>query len=210
MLRVPYSPPSELLHVLCGVPPIAITATSQRLSLVRQMLLNGTLAAMTVNCPKSKLVKIVVGDIKGILGRACEVSTLAPGCISTRAIGLYRTKLWVRRLEHLVDNGGQAYGLVQHIGISTLLRCKVPLDRPPREVGILCSLITGHANLQLHRYTLGITYSPTCTCLEEDESSFHYLFECSNYSNLRNIVKPKIESWRTLYEFVRTSGRFVC
>ena len=61
--------------------------------------------------------------------------------------------------------------------------------RRPRLVGSLCALLTGHSRLQLHMYRLKLTFSPTCICLAEDETSIHFLSECKLFSHIRNFIK---------------------
>ena len=75
-------------------------------------------------------------------------------------------------------------------------------------VGVLISLLTGHCNLQLHLYKLKLTFSPTCICLTEDESPYHFIFSCPLYSNLRKKVQPKLENYHSLLMFVKQSNRF--
>ena len=80
----------------------------------------------------------------------------------------------------------------------------------PRLVGVALSLVSGHCDLQLHRYKLGLTYSPTCLCLTEDESAGHFVLRCPLYRERRaqsgiSAVNLTIEK---VISFIQLTGRF--
>ena len=84
---------------------------------------------------------------------------------------------------------------------------RIPLCTDPRLLGQLCGLLTGHANLQLHRYRLGLTFSPTCICLGGDESPQHFLFECETYREIREKFPPSLNNWNSIIYYLKISLR---
>lgn len=81
----------------------------------------------------------------------------------------------------------------------------------------LCQLVTGHTRLKHFAFhKLGLTSSSHCTCSLVDETVQHYLFDCTNYAELREEIwcdfEPSFEyitqDWKKLDEFVIRSGRF--
>ena len=79
-------------------------------------------------------------------------------------------------------------GLAYHLDPDHLLSDPIPLNLNRVLLGKICSLFSGHCNLQSHKYKLGLTFTPTCVCLEEDETVYHHLFYCAIYNNLRHVT----------------------
>ena len=84
----------------------------------------------------------------------------------------------------------------------------IPLYPNPKLVGILCSLLSGHTKLQVHLYKLKLTFSPTCICLKDDETPHHYIFDCPDFINTRNICQPILGNWHSLLSYIEMTKRF--
>ena len=51
----------------------------------------------------------------------------------------------------------------------------------------------GRSDLNQHKFTVGLTDSPTCLCYHREESPIHYFLDCFLYSQERLILFNKIE-----------------
>ena len=76
-------------------------------------------------------------------------------------------------------------GFVHLLESDFLFKEPVRLNIDAQLTGKVGSLFTGQCNLGSSKYKIGHTYSPTCICLDEDESVHHFLFRWKLYSNLR-------------------------
>ena len=202
LLHAPFNPPLESLYVLAHIKPQNIANTQYRLQLVNQILLSGdNLSAY----PKSSLTQLLKSESSKFLEQRNH--TLGPPDVvyfSKLKIRNHIQQLWEKSWQNFCSFNTQSEGLLTHITDCKQLlnKQKLPLDIEPRLLGQLCGLITGHANLQLHKYKLGLTYSPTCICLEGDESPLHFLFECVTYSEIRQKFPPSIDSWDSIKNFL--------
>ena len=64
--------------------------------------------------------------------------------------------------------------------------CKDLMKLKTQDLRIGTQLLTGHANLQRHRYLMKLEESPTCPkCKENEETTIHLLTECPAFAKLR-------------------------
>ena len=69
----------------------------------------------------------------------------------------------------------------------------------PRKLNIILTQLRCSASfLNSDLYRVNIIRNPSCQCGFEFESSYHYFFECSLYSNARNTLLNEIE-WVSNY-----------
>ena len=211
MLRVPYNPPLEQLHIYAQTKPLPIQYTILRLGLVSQLISSQhNLELQTY--PNSKLSRLILADItKFTKTRNLSQPLQLEKCDFTKSkIHNYGNKLWQDQWVRYCRNNDTSYGLLHLIKDKTSLITNnpVPISQHPRLVGSICALLSGHTRLQLHTYKLKLTYSPTCICLAEDETSEHYVVKCKLYDTLRQSKQPSIEDWDSIISFIESTGRF--
>ena len=117
------------------------------------------------------------------------------------------TQKWKNSFTNSCLHSGTNYEILHLLSDVTSIIDKIPLYRRPRLVSSLCALLTEHSRLQLHLYKLKLTFSPTCICLAEDETSIHFLSECKLFSHIRNRTKPMPEDWHSIIDFIKGIGR---
>lgn len=68
---------------------------------------------------------------------------------------------------------------------------KTILTYTRKELGYLIQVFTGHACLKYHLHKMGITKDSICRlCLEEEESSYHVVYQCPALENVRARSNP--------------------
>ena len=205
ILHVPFNPPTECLNLFANVLPTPLLYTKLRLNLVKQLIKisDNSLEAYR----KSSLVKIINSEtLKFLKWKGKENEKLEPQILSKTNLKKFTMKNWSLRFNnYLKAEGCCTYGLLHILPnpVSFLLTNRSSLENNPQDVGSLCALLSGHSRLQLHRYVLGLTYSPTCICLQGDESSIHYVFDCAINEFARRETRPSIENLNSLLQFLR-------
>lgn len=184
MMHVPYNPPEELLLMLAGITPLLIGDISKRLSVLKQLISNKDTICITENT-KSPLQKLFVADMVKLKGRGTEIDKLTTKDLRNSEIRKCTSKERSRKWETFLKLQSGSDGLAYHLEPNFLIKNPLPLNMDPKLLGKACSLFSGHCNLNLHRYRLGLSFSPTCVCLQEDETVSHHLFRCPNYASLR-------------------------
>ena len=58
---------------------------------------------------------------------------------------------------------------------------------------LLTKIRVGRSDLNLHKFTIGQSDSPTCSCHYREESPLHYFLDCFLFSLERQILLSKIE-----------------
>ena len=106
-----------------------------------------------------------------------KLNDIIGGTLSKTRIMKHVKSIWQSKWANFCLNNGAIEGLLGYIQdpIKLISTNKVPLTYRPKLVGSLCVLLTGHTRLQLHLYKLKLTHSPTCICLEGDESPIHFV-----------------------------------
>ena len=118
-------------------------------------------------------------------GRGTEIDKLTTKDLRNSEIRKCTSKERSRKWETFLKLQSGSDGLAYHLEPNFLIKNPLPLNMDPKLLGKACSLFSGHCNLNLHRYRLGLSFSPTCVCLQEDETVSHHLFRCPNYASLR-------------------------
>ena len=186
LLRVPYKPPGELLYKLAGVLPLDIRYRYNRLSTLRQLIATTDIETLQNNV-KSRLYLSFLTDVKSLCGRKSGFGDLSVNELKRTRLKKHCEEQWHKRwiattstlqddtvLGILPQHYFEKHDAIRKLEVST-----------PRLVGAALSLVSGHCDLQLHRYKLGLTYSPTCLCLTEDESAAHFVMRCPLYRERR-------------------------
>ena len=209
MLRVPFFPPGEHLHVFSRIFPLPILYTYQRLNLAKQLLLHNDLNILE-KYHKSPIAQSVKSDFLKYTGTRRLDDDQAIISFKKSQINKHIYKRWQMRWQTCCLQFNSSQGLLGLLAdkSSLIYYNKIPLHLNPRIIGSLCALITGHTRLQLHTYKLKLTYSPTCVCLEEDESPHHYLFNCKLYNHARICSMPILPNWESIIEFIKLTNRF--
>ena len=73
--------------------------------------------------------------------------------------------------------------------------CSVNTAQKAGQSSQLCSLLTGHTNLQGHKCKLKLTFTPTCSCLKEDETVDHFFFICEKHRFLRQRLNLDVTNY---------------
>ena len=60
---------------------------------------------------------------------------------------------------------------------------------------LLTQIRVGRSDLNQHKFTIGLTDSPECTCHYREESPLHYFIDCFLYSFERQILFSQIEHY---------------
>ena len=136
-------------------------------------------------------------------------TVLSANSFSRYKIKAYITTKWKESWCNYMRSSGNTDGLLSFIENPTDLidKSSIPLNNPAKLVGSLCALLTGHTRLQLHTYKLKLTFSPTCICLEEDESPYHFVFTCKLYSIPRSCSMPSLDDWHSILSYIMSTGK---
>ena len=208
MLHVPFTPPAEALHVMGDIPPLPVSYSASRMSLLRQITASKSLAPFN-NYNKSRLFKTLLADLVQLFGRKASVLDITTDMLTPTALRNQKQRQWDRLWKtHLKLHSGSD-GLLYYLPPHSYLTAQIPLDlAAPKDIGMVISLMLGHCKLQQHLYKLKLTFSPTCTCLSEDESCHHFLFSCPTYHHLRQTIRPQLLNYPSILRFAKESGRF--
>ena len=207
LLGTSLNPPTEALHQISRIPTGRDLASRDIYNYCR-MAAGSLMLATMLEYTRSKLQKRVQSHIVKIKGRNFSDNPLTSEdfrkSIIHRKLREDRQQRWKTSLE--IGNCGT--GLLVDLRTDHLEKHPFPLDIPRKETSILTGVLTGHINLQCHLYRIGITFSPTCICLQEDETVQHYLYNCSLYTHLRTAHPPDINDYGSILKYCRSSGRW--
>ena len=184
MMRIPYNPPEELLLAMASITPLKIRDTSSRLCILKQLIANNDTVCITNNT-KSSLQKLFVADLVKLKGRGADITELTAKDLRKSEINKCIRNENRRKFESFLKVQSGSDGLAYYLEPDYLAKNTIPLNMDPRLLGKVCSLFSGHCNLGVHRYKLGLSFSPTCVCLQEDETVAHHVFKCPLYARLR-------------------------
>ena len=207
ILRIPYNPPAEALFKAADITPTEITQMLCRINIVKQLASSGNLNTVA-DKNKSKLYKLFLSDIKKFGGRNSTFEALDYINLKPTSFKNFRRQETARKWSSFIESKQGYDGLYYLLSPESLRNCSVPMSDSPRTVGAVASLFTGHCNLQLHKYKLGMTYTPTCACLHEDESVKHHVFSCGLYNRLRTRLNLSEDTFTVskLVEFSRETN----
>lgn len=192
MMHVPYNPPEPVLMMLAQMTPVDINQMIQRLGVVKQLIKSKDTTLN--NNTKSKLQKTIKSDLTRLLGRGFDTSQIDISNMKKSNFRNLKREQTLRKWNSYLATAGGSDGLIYQLPSNYLLDNELPPDENVRNIGRLASLFTGHCNLGLHKYKLKLCYTPTCTCLVEDESVDHFVFKCPMYNNLRNRLEITVNS----------------
>ena len=187
MLGIQFNAPKEALHQLSGIPTIEMHHLGSIFTYCRMAAANDSLMKIS-NHSKSKLQQKVKSTIVKLKGRSIQLQEIIPADFKKSVIQKTIKHENRRRWKIHLTIGECSTGLLHGLDPLHLERYPLPLTISRRQAAILVGLLTGHINLQSHLYRLGLTFTPTCTCLEEDETPRHYLYHCKNHKCLREIT----------------------
>lgn len=178
LLRVPYHPAQELLHALSGLLPLDLQHRRNRLSTLRQLITTDNIGILSSNS-KSRLSIACLTDLKSIGGKEVTMTTATAGCLKRSRIAAVIVKESHRRWNSYINrsNVTSAGSLHKY----DILKFSSEAAAPIKVIGQMLSLFSGQCDLQLFRYKIGLSYTPTCACLEDDETPWHFMFECPIY-----------------------------
>jgi hypothetical protein len=207
VLGASLNPPTESLYRILDLYPQTIRNQPQLFSICRMTILDGSIKSI-LERPERSLHQNIRSCLGKLLGRQFQVNELSLKSFTKTAI---KNLLKSETLNRWITNlrcGLNSTGLLGLLKYNHLQENPYPLHITRHESNILVGLLTGHTALQYHLYDLGLTYTPTCTCLEDDETVHHYLFDCKNYQYLRKRIKLDPTKHQSILQFAIASGRF--
>ena len=206
MLGVPFNPPTEALYQLTDIKPPELKNLSDIFTLCKLSSKDDTLQNILAQ-RKSELQMRIKTCLAKLCGRNYSTH-LSPEDFKKSKIDIILKTESRRRWKARLSNGDCSTGLLNRLPPDHLEKHHVPLWLPRQEVALLCSMLTGHSKLQCHLYKLKLTFTPTCTCLKDDETVEHYLYECTNYLNLRIRLNPNPNNYIDMIEYIKNTHRF--
>ena len=173
--------------------------TREGLQIVRNLMSAG-LTRIITSPQKSALAKVFLfsGRLQETYPEIYQTWRLHQLPLVRKNIKSLISREWGRQWKANLQNGQCQQGL--HLSTYPL-----PLHHGQQILGKLCDLLTGHSKLQLFQYIINNSYTPTCSCLEEDKSPSHYLFRCKDYATLRDEIKRNPQDWDSIIEFITKS-----
>ena len=207
LLGVPFNPATDTLHKLADIPTLPIKYKADVFNLCRLAARDSILCSI-LHQTKSNIQKTIRSCLVKLLGRHFDSQNIRPDHFKRSNIKeILKSEALASWKTHM-QQGHNGEGLLSQLEITHLDNSPIPLTLPRHITGQLCAVLTGHAKLQAFLYKIQYTYTPTCTCLLDDETVFHYLFSCPNYHNLRNRLNLDGTSHLSLLTYIRESGRF--
>lgn len=207
LLGAHYNPPTEALHILIDIPPLDLLYTRERLQLVRGLIKVKSVRILA-ETSKSHLTKTVTADLRKCVHRSVQLDNIQLADLTKQSINKCIEREWLRRWRAHIRDGMCPYGLLPQLPQESLLQQPIPLQTKQAELGALCDLLTGHSKLQQFQYRAGLSYSPLCTCVQDEETPAHYLYHCKDYESIRRKVNPSTNDWATVIQFIRLTKRF--
>ena len=203
-----FTPSTLTLHKLTNIKPFEIRKKAEIFSLCRLAAADSTLNYI-LSLNKSKLQKQILCCLAKLLGRRFDHKSIKIDHFSRYTIKKVLAKeeksLWKTHTQYDYNSTG----LLGSLERDFLDKHPIPLHVSRKLVGLLCGLLTGQIQLQAHLYNLRLTFTPTCSCLMEDETVHHYIFSCPNYEHLRQNVNPDPHDYSSMLDFIKESERFI-
>lgn len=193
--NVPFFPPAPSLHVMTGVQPPAIMRIKALLSTAVQ--LHNSLTPALQDYPKSKLA----GSINAAVN-ACEKG--GHNITSKPRRDVYINDRWKESFKTYIRANGSGSGLMNMMvdPWTELSKVKHLHNHSSQTLGSLVALITGHSRLQSHLYSLGLTFTPVCTCMADEETAAHFAFHCHLHDNARQATEPSMDRISSVAAFL--------
>ena len=207
LLGAPFNPTTETLHKLANTPTIHIRYTNDILNLCRLAIEGETINNILCQ-DKSALQKKIRSHIIKVMGRHFTESPLQAVDFKKSKIKKLMKEEDTRAWTSHMRQGHNSEGLLGQLAVTHLIKKPIPMSLPREITGQLCSLMTGQTKLQAFLYKVRQTYTPTCSCLMEDETVFHFLNKCQNYICLRDIIDLDQADHMSLISYIEQSGRF--
>ena len=135
---------------------------------------------------KMLLVKAIASECETCLFFNINTSTLASKRVGDNEKLVDSSKDRKQRWKTSPDFCNYETGLLADPRTDHLEKHPFPLDISRKETLILTGILTGHINLQSHLYRVGMTFSPTCFGLQEDETVQHYQYTTAHPSDVNN------------------------
>ena len=135
---------------------------------------------------KMLLVKAIASECETCLFFNINTSTLASKRVGDNEKLVDSSKDRKQRWKTSPDFCNYETGLLADPRTDHLEKHPFPLDISRKETLILTGILTGHINLQSHLYRVGMTFSPTCFGLQEDETVRHYLYTTAHPSDVND------------------------
>ena len=201
-----FNPPAIALHNLLHINSATSRNTKLTLTLCRHAIKDGVLQYI-LSQNKSKLQKTIKLSITRLVGRNFVLSKLDVAAFRKANLKQLVEKDNARQWRSTLRSGACATGLLPELEPAFIQKNPIPLTNKT-DTKILCGVLTGHIPLQTHLFNLGLSFTPTCTCLKEDETVHHYIYNCPNYAQLRKNTQPSPTNYNSLIDFVRLSYRF--
>ena len=200
ILGAHFNPPGEALHKIINIPPITLLYSKERLSIMRGLAKYGYTNIIS-STHKSTISKNFLSDLKKVVDRRTQVNDIQPEDLSKRIVDKAIQSHWTKRWKTQVQQGICPYGLLSQLPTTHLVDYPVPLELDRKSLGPLCDLLTGHSRLQLFQYRIQQSYTPTCACLQDDETPEHYLHHCADYAFIRETTNPTLDQWKNIIHY---------
>ena len=150
-----------------------------------------------------------MANIRKIIHRSVQLTDFCQDNLTKSKINRCIEKKWLRQWTTQRRDGMCPYGLLSYLEPDHLFLQPIPLHTKRQNLSALCDLLTGQSRLQLFQYRAGLSYSPVCTCLQDEESAYHYLFECKDYRCARTVTQPAVHDWDSVVAFLETTYRLL-
>lgn len=206
LLGVPFNPATDTLHKLANIPTIHVRYTGDILNLCK-LSIEGSTMNNILDQKKSSLQHRIRCCIVRLLGRHFEEYPLTSTQFKKSNVQKFLKEEANRTWKSHLKQGHNSEGLLSQLDAAHLDKVPVPLNLPRQIIGKLCSLLTGQTKLQAFLYKVNQSYTPTCSCLMEDETVSHYVYRCQNYQYLRVRLYVDPTDHMSLISYVKESGR---
>lgn len=207
LLGAPFNPSTETLHKLANTQTIHIRYANDILNLCR-LAIEGSTINNILSQEKSTLQKKIRCYIVKLLGRHFTESPLQAADFKKSKVQKLLKEESTRSWATHMRQGHNSEGLLSQLEVTHLDHKPIPMCLPREITGQLCSLMTGQTKLQAFLYKLKQTYTPTCSCLMEDETVFHFINKCPNYRFLRDNIELDTADHMSIISYIEQSGRF--
>ena len=200
ILGAHFNPPGEALHKIINIPPITLLYSKERLHIMRGLAKYGYTNIIS-STHKSTISKNFLSGLKKVVDRHTQVNEIQPEDLSKRIVDKTIQSHWTKRWKTQIQQGICPYGLLSQLPTTHLVDYPVPLDLNRKPLGPLCDLLTGHSRLQLFQYRIQQSYTPTCACLQDDETPEHYIHHCADYAFIRKTTNPTFDQWKNIIHY---------
>ena len=198
-----YNPQKELLEVLGNNIPIDIQIESHgaKFYIKNRLQPQEDQVFILLENSKTPIVRRLAADNK-MFG--------SPISYSQDSMKELMYKRWNTRLKNLTFNSTFEVKAKE----SSIL----PKHLNKADTSRIVQILTQHSMLGSFQFHICRCFTPICTCMEDEESASHFLYNCKFYSNLRQVYQPKpIEAllsksswknWESTVKFLEASRRF--